>query len=105
MPSNQTDNLFKLINTMSKAEKRSFKLYVNRIQGSETAKFIQLFDVLDKQKKYDEDLIFQKVPEIKKTQLSNLKRHLYKQLLTSLRLIHISKNILNKNGVPLFVDS
>lgn len=93
MPSNQTDNLFKLINTMSKAEKRSFKLYVNRIQGSETAKFIQLFDVLDKQKKYDEDLIFLKVPEIKKTQLSNLKRHLYKQLLTSLRLIHIQKNI------------
>lgn len=93
MPSTQTDNLFKLIKTLSKSEKRSFKLYVNRIGGGETAKFIQLFDVLDKQLKYEEELIFTKIPSIKRSQLSNLKRHLYKQLLISLRLIHISKNI------------
>ena len=54
MASAQTDNLFRLIKTMTKSEKRSFKLYVNRIGGTETAKFIQLFDVLDKQKAYDE---------------------------------------------------
>ncbi len=93
MPSVHTDQLFKLIKTLSKSEKRTFKLYVNRIQGVETAKFIQLFDVLDKQKKYDEEAVFKKIPSIKRSQLSNLKRHLTKQLLTSLRLIHISKNI------------
>ncbi len=93
MPSTQTDNLFKLIKTLSKSEKRSFKLYVNRIGGGETAKFIQLFDVLDKQNKYEEESIFSKIPSIKRSQLSNLKRHLYKQILISLRLIHISKNI------------
>ena len=93
MPSFQTDNLFRLIKTMTKSEKRSFKLYVNRIGGAETAKFIQLFDVLDKQKTYDEESIFIKIPSIKRSQLSNLKRHLYKQMLTSLRLIHISKNV------------
>jgi hypothetical protein len=93
MASAQTDNLFRLIKTMTKSEKRSFKLYVNRIGGTETAKFIQLFDVLDKQKVYDEESIFQKIPTMKRTQLSNLKRHLYKQLLTSLRLIHIAKNV------------
>jgi len=93
MPSAQTDQLFKLIKTLSKSEKRTFKLYVNRIQGVETAKFIQLFDVFDKQKKYDEEAVFKKIPSIKRSQLSNLKRHLTKQLLTSLRLIHISKNI------------
>lgn len=93
MPSTQTDNLFRLIKTLTKSEKRSFKLYVNRVGGNETAIFIQLFDVLDKQKKYDEEGIFQKIPSIKRTQLSNQKRHLYKQLLISLRLIHISKNI------------
>ena len=93
MASTQTDNLFRLIKSMTKSEKRSFKLYVNRIGGTETAKFIQLFDVLEKQKSYDEDSVFQKIPTIKRTQLSNLKRHLYKQLLTSLRLIHIDKNV------------
>lgn len=93
MASAQTDNLFRLIKTMTKSEKRSFKLYVNRIGGTETAKFIQLFNVLDKQKNYDEENVFQKIPTMKRTQLSNLKRHLYKQLLTSLRLIHIGKNV------------
>lgn len=91
MPSTQTDFLFKLIKSMSKAEKRSFKLYANRISGQETALFIQLFDVLDKQQHYEEDHIFQRVPEIKRSQLSNLKRHLYKELLKSLRLISAGK--------------
>lgn len=93
MPNTQTDHLFKLIKTLSKAEKRNFKLYVNRIQSNEAVKFVQLFDVLDKQKEYQEDLIYKKIPSLKKRQLSNTKAHLYKQLLTSLRLIHISSNL------------
>jgi tetratricopeptide (TPR) repeat protein len=86
------DHLFQLINTLTKAEKRNFRLYVTRNQDSEDLKFIRLFDVLDKSKDYDESIIFKKVPEIKKEQLSNLKAHLYKQLLTSLRLLHKNKN-------------
>lgn len=93
MASIQTDNLFNLIKTLTKAEKRSFKLYANRIQGKDQAKFVKLFDILDKQRTYDEEAIFRKAPEIKRTQLSNLKRHLYKQLLTSLRLIHIHRHV------------
>lgn len=77
---------------MTKAEKRNFRLYVTRNQDSEDLKFIRLFDVLDKQKDYEESTIFKKVPEIRKEQLSNLKAHLYKQLLTSLRLLHKQKN-------------
>ena len=86
------DNLFQLIKTLTKAEKRNFRLYVTRNQSSEDLKFLHLFDVLDKQKDYDEAAIFKKVPEIKKEQLSNLKAHLYKQLLTSLRLLHKNHN-------------
>jgi tetratricopeptide (TPR) repeat protein len=86
------DHLFLLVKTLSKAEKRNFRLYVTRNQDSEDLKFIRLFDVMDKQKDYDEATIFKKVPEIKKEQLSNLKAHLYKQLLTSLRLLHKQKN-------------
>ena len=78
---------------MTKAEKRNFKLYVNRLQSKSDVKFVQLFDVVDKLKKWDETIILKKLPSIKKSQLANLKRHLYKQLLISLRLIHIQKNV------------
>ena len=92
MPTHIQDNLFQLIKTLEKAEKRNFRLYVTRNQSSEDLKFLHLFDVLDKSKEYDEPTIFKKVPEIRKEQLSNLKAHLYKQLLTSLRLLHKNKN-------------
>lgn len=92
-PSLQKDQLITLINSLTKAEKRNFKLYANRTQSKNTLRFIQLFDVLDKQTVYDEAAVFKKIPRLSKSQLANLKRHLYKQILTSLRLIHIQKNI------------
>lgn len=89
----QKDQLFLLINSLSKAEKRNFRLYATRIQSGKEPKFIQLFDVLDKLDDFDEQVILKRLPKVKKHHLSNLKRHLYKQILTSLRLIHIQKNI------------
>jgi len=88
-----TDRLFELIKSLSKSEKRSFKLYAKRVQGEQDRKFIQLFDAIDKQKVYDEEKILQKVPDIKRQQVSNLKRHLYGQILTSLRPIYSKKDI------------
>ncbi|MEZ4885095.1 MAG: hypothetical protein R3E32_10250 [Chitinophagales bacterium] len=93
MPNQQTDALYQLIKTLSRAEKRHFKVYVSRTQSSENAKFIQLFDVLDKMKSYDESKISDKAPEIKRVQIPNLKSHLYKQILLSLRLQHFHHNI------------
>lgn len=87
----QKDQLFTLVKSLTKAEKRSFRLYVNRLQSD--SKFIQLFDVLDKLEAYDEEAVLSRLPGVKKRHLANLKRHLYKQLLTSLRLIHIQKSI------------
>ena len=92
MASTQTDHLMKLIQSMSKAEKRSFKLYATRIQGAEPPLFVQLFDALDRQKRYDEAALLKRVPKIKRRQLSNLKAHLYRQLLTSLRLVSTDDN-------------
>lgn len=89
----QKDQLLTLIKSLTKAEKRNFKLYANRTQSNNTLRFIQLFDVLDKQKEYEEAAIFKKIPRLNKSQLANLKRHLYKQILSSLRLIHIQKKI------------
>ncbi len=93
MSNQQIDILFQLVKSLTKAEKRNFKLYATRNQSSMNLKFIALFDVLDKQKEFNEIQLLKKLPQIKKQQLSNLKRHLYKQILASLRVIHIQKNI------------
>lgn len=92
MPKQKTDDLIQLIRSLTRAEKRHFRLFVRRNQSSDDILFLQLFDVLDRHKEYDEGVILRKLPAIKKSQLSNLKAHLYKQLLTSLRLLNKSYN-------------
>ncbi len=92
MSNQPNDHLFQLIKSLTKAEKRGFKIYATRT-SSEDAKFIQLFDAIDKSHDYDEEVIIRKVKDLQKRQLSNLKAHLYKQILVSLRLININHNI------------
>ncbi|WP_421798861.1 hypothetical protein [Haliscomenobacter sp.] len=87
MPKQKTDDLVALIRSLTRAEKRHFRLFVKRNQSSEDILFLQLFDFLEKRGEYEEDVILKKIPDVKKSQLSNLKAHLYKQLLTSLRLL------------------
>jgi len=93
MPKRFTDTLFQLIKSLEKAEKRNFKLYIKRSSGNEHLKIIELFDALDKLDDYDEVLLLKKMPSIKKPQLSNIKVHLYKQLLSSLRLLKSTQSI------------
>ena len=85
MTKEQKDNLFILVKSLSKSEKRQFKLYVGRLGVNEDSKFLTLFNILDKLANYDEAVIL-KNGIVKKQQLSNLKAHLYKQILISLRL-------------------
>ncbi|MDB5191101.1 MAG: hypothetical protein JWQ96_664 [Segetibacter sp.] len=88
-----TDTLFQLIRSLEKSEKRNFKLYIKRSSSKEDLKIIQLFDALDKLNEYDEKALLKKLPSIEKPQLANLKTHLYKQLLASLRLLKSNENI------------
>lgn len=92
MATEKKDALFILIRSLSKSEKRQFKLYVGRLGGNTDANFIALFNVLDKQQSYNEKQIL-KNTNIKKQQLSNSKAHLYKQLLVSLRLSPLHQNV------------
>src|SRR5215211_4854603 len=87
------DTLFQLIHSLQKAEKRHFKLYVKRNSANTDLKILRLFDVIDKQGEYDERLLLKKLPDIQKQQLSNLKAHLYKQILSALRLLKSSDSI------------
>ncbi|MCC7379246.1 MAG: hypothetical protein IT255_07795, partial [Chitinophagaceae bacterium] len=93
MSNRSTDILFQLIKSLEKAEKRHFKLYIKRSSSREDLKVVKLFDAIDKAKDYDEKLILKKLPGIEKPQLANLKSHLYKQLLASLRLLKSSESI------------
>ncbi|MCK5402083.1 MAG: hypothetical protein KAJ28_10665 [Flavobacteriaceae bacterium] len=92
MTKEQKDNLFVLIKSLSKSEKRQFKLYVGRLGVNEDSKFLTLFNILEKLPTYDETIILKK-GVVKKQQLSNLKAHLYKQILISLRLNPSHQNI------------
>ena len=88
-----TDSLFQLIHSLEKSEKRHFKLYIKRSSAKENLKIVQLFDALDKMSDYDEKQLLKKLPGTEKPQLYNLKTHLYKQLLASLRLLKSSDSI------------
>ena len=88
----QNDALFVLIKSLTKSEKRQFNLYVGRLGGNIDAKFFSLFKFLEKLKVYDEKVIIGS-GIVSKQQLSNLKAHLYKQILISLRLNPAHKNV------------
>ncbi|NNE29537.1 MAG: hypothetical protein HKN16_07865 [Saprospiraceae bacterium] len=92
IPTGSKDQLFSLIKSLSKAEKRNFKLYANRTGAQKDQKFIRLFDVVDKMSTYDEEQVRIKMGRLTKGKLSNLKRHLYRQILISLRLIYKDKD-------------
>jgi hypothetical protein len=92
MPNRQKDELFQLIKSLGKGEKRNFKLYIQRNSDTEM-KVVTLFDALDRMDEYDEVHLLKKNPSITKLQLSNLKASLYRHILTSLRLLKEDDNI------------
>jgi hypothetical protein len=93
MPNLSTDALFILVKSLEKGEKRNFKLYAARNSASADLKIVQLFDALDKMNHYDEEELLRKNESIQKQQLSNLKAHLYDQILSSLRIVKLTENI------------
>ena len=69
MAIDQKDALFSLVKSLSKSEKRQFKLYVGRLGGNADANFISLFNLLDKVISYDDELILKK---------TNIKKSVYR---------------------------
>jgi len=71
MSKQKKDLVWELVQALSKAEKRQFKLYAQRMERNENSKFIALFDLLNKSDCYDEAKILHK-KIVTKNQLSNL---------------------------------
>lgn len=91
MPKILRDPLHELVQSLTKAEKRNFKLYVKRLQSNVDVLFLRLFELLDKQETFDEKQIKEKL-KLSGSRLSNIKRHLYTQILKSLRHLHSEKD-------------
>lgn len=86
------EELFYLIQSLSKSEKRYFKVSA---QGSDAAEYLILFDAIEAQKTYDESkikLLFKDKAFV--TQLTTIKNYLKHRILQALRNYHahISKN-------------
>ena len=91
MPISKSEHVLNLIKSLSKAEKRNFRIYAKRIQNSEELLFLRLFDLVDKQKSFDEQEIYANLGLTDRVQFSNLKRHLYTQIIASLRMLFKEK--------------
>jgi hypothetical protein len=85
MSNKASDHLYKLVKSLSKAEKRYFKIFTSRHTIGESNNYHQLFDYIDKMSEYDEELIkdhFKNESFIER--LSIAKSRLYEAILKSL---------------------
>ncbi len=87
MPKSSSSPLHVLIKSLTKAEKRNFRLYAKRNFGEKNVKFLELFDVMDKMDEYDAEKVRKRFPKTSTSALANLKSHLQEQLLISLRML------------------
>ncbi len=87
----QSEALFDIVKSMSASEKRHFK--IQGLPNKEDSKFAKLFDLIDRQKIFNEGNILSKTTFITPGQLPNLKANLYKKILQSLRRFHLPTTI------------
>ncbi|MBI2271893.1 MAG: hypothetical protein HYU69_16245 [Bacteroidetes bacterium] len=84
MKKSTSDDLFQLIRSLGKAEKAYFKISVKNVSVDDKPFYIELFDFLEKQNSYNEDMLFKKFQPIKISRLSYHKNYLYNLILKTL---------------------
>jgi len=88
-----SDHLFHLIKSLNGSEKRYFKTFTLTDSDQGNSIYIQLFNAIGNQNKYDEKAILRRKKTIRPAQLSNLKKYLHELVLRSLRSYHSGKSI------------
>ena len=84
-----SQKLHQLIQSLSKSEKRYFKLYAQRFSDKEGSLKMVIFDNISKQDSYNEELLYKKLaPKLTKNRYAVEKVHLYQMILDSLRAYH-----------------
>jgi hypothetical protein len=87
------NKLYRLIKSMNTSEKRYFKVYASRNLHGAQSSYLQGFNAVNSQKKYNEEAIVKKF-EGKKfvNQFSVTKNYLFNQIIRSLREYASTKN-------------
>jgi hypothetical protein len=88
-----SDDLFQLIKSLTKSEKRYFKVIASKKQSSFKNNYLKLFEAIEKQKTYDEEKIIRQFTDntfIK--HLPSEKNYLYSLILKSLHIYHSSSS-------------
>ena len=94
MSSKVNNALFDLIHSLTKSEKRYFKLMSSRHAIGGENNYIVLFDFIDKTTRYDEELIFRHFEgEAFLNRFSITKKRLYDHILSSLDAFHSVNSI------------
>lgn len=79
------NELFDLVKSLTKAEKRHFKLTTSKYNKDDGNTYLKLFEVIEKMDSYDERYVKEKFIS---TNLSYTKNYLYNSILKSLREFH-----------------
>lgn len=87
----KTDSTFQLVKSLTRNEKRYFKLYSGITKGSKN--YMRIFDLMERQKEYDEALLKRKLSGAAfAEQLTYEKYYLRKMILKALRAYHAAND-------------
>ena len=90
------NELYNIISTLNKEEKRNLKIFLNRTNSSENRKDIALFDFVKKNNPINESKIFNQLyPKKDKNSFYRLKNRLLNDIHKSLLLLHFNKTSYN----------
>lgn len=89
MANKSSDQLHRLIHSMSKPEKRYFKLYTSKNMAGDAGNYPILFDAIARQEEYDEELLLKKFKnQAFSDRFAITKNRLYNAVLRSLDAYH-----------------
>ncbi len=94
MSGKSSDQLHKLIHSLTKQEKRHFKIFAGRHTIGDQNNYVVLFDAIEKVKEYDEEALLKKFSkELFINNFSITKGRLYETILRSLDVFHHNSSV------------
>ncbi len=89
----QSSTLENLIHKLTKAEKRYFKLIIQKSKATNESMFYQLFQLIERDGKLDKSKALRTIDGLKASQISNIKKQVYNHILDALRAFHKNNSI------------
>jgi hypothetical protein len=94
MSKTHSDQLHRLIHSLTKQEKRHFKIFASRHTIGEQNNYVHLFDIIEKMKVYDEAALLKKLRgDAPPGNFSIVKMRLYESILRSLDQFHHNSSV------------